>query len=55
MLLEMKQNHLYLILTKIYEQIDFNGDLKHSSLLTKGNFQWRDGIKDTSVIFVPNE
>ena len=41
-------------LTKIYEQIDFNGDLKHSSLITKGNFQWRDGIKDTSVIFVPN-
>jgi hypothetical protein len=41
-------------LTKIYEQIDFNGDLKHSSLVTKGNFQWRDGIKDTSVIFVPN-
>ena len=41
-------------LTKIYEQIDFNGDLKHSSLVTKGGFQWRDGIKDTSVIFVPN-
>jgi hypothetical protein len=42
-------------LTKIYEQIDFNGDLKHSSLVTKGSFQWRDGIKDTSVIFVPNQ
>ena len=41
-------------LTKIYEQIDFNGDLKHSNLVTKGSFQWRDGIKDTSVIFVPN-
>jgi hypothetical protein len=41
-------------LTKIYEQIDFNGDLKHSSLVTKGSFQWRDGVKDTSVIFVPN-
>ena len=41
-------------LTKIYEQIDFNGDLRHSSLVTKGSFQWRDGIKDTSVIFVPN-
>ncbi len=41
-------------LTKIYEQIDFNGDLKHSSLVTQGNFQWRDGIKDTSVIFIPN-
>jgi len=41
-------------LTKIYEQIDFNGDLRHSSLVTKGSFQWRDGVKDTSVIFVPN-
>jgi len=41
-------------LTKIYEQIDFNGDLKNSSLVTKGSFQWRDGIKDTEVIFVPN-
>jgi len=41
-------------LTKIYEQVDFNGDLRHSSLVTKGSFQWRDGIKDTSVIFVPN-
>ncbi len=42
-------------LTKIYEQIDFNGDLRHSSLVTKGSFQWRDGIKDTGVIFVPND
>ena len=41
-------------LTKIYEQIDFNGDLKHSTLITQGSFQWRDGIKDTSVIFIPN-
>jgi hypothetical protein len=42
-------------LTKIYEQIDFNGDLKHSSLVTQGNFQWRDGVKDTKVIFMPNK
>ena len=41
-------------LTKIYEQIDFNGDLKHSSLVTQGSFQWRDGVKDTNVIFIPN-
>jgi len=26
--LEMKLNNLYLILTKIYEQIDYNEDLK---------------------------
>ena len=42
-------------LTKIYEQIDFNGDLKHSSLITQGNFQWHDGVKDTKVIFMPNK
>jgi len=41
-------------LTKIYEQIDFNGDLKHSNLITKGSFQWANGTKDTQVIFVPN-
>ena len=42
-------------LTKIYEQIDYNEDLKHSGVLTKGNFHWQDGIKDTSVNFVPNK
>ena len=41
-------------LTKIYEQIDFNGDVKYSSLVTQGNFQWLDGVKDTKVIFIPN-
>ena len=40
-------------LTKIYEQIDWNADLKHSSVVTQGNFQWMGGVKDTSVIFVP--
>ena len=40
-------------LTKIYEQIDWNADLKHSPMVTQGNFQWLGGIKDTSVIFVP--
>jgi len=41
-------------LTKIYEQIDYNEDLKHSNVVTKGNFQWQDGIQDTSVMFVPS-
>ena len=40
-------------LTKIYEQIDWNADLKQSPMVTQGNFQWLGGIKDTSVIFVP--
>jgi hypothetical protein len=39
-------------LTKIYEQIDYN--IKHSSLITQGNFQWLGGVRDTKVMFVPN-
>ncbi len=41
-------------LTKLYEQIDYNEGTKHNGLVTRGGFQWRDGIKDTEVIFVPN-
>ena len=40
-------------LTKIYEQIDYNEDVKNKTLVTQGNFQWAGGIKDTSVNFVP--
>jgi hypothetical protein len=42
-------------LTKIYEQIDWNADIKRSSVVTQGSFQWTGGIKDTTVIFVPNK
>ena len=42
-------------LTKIYEQIDFNEDLKNSIKVTQGSFQWQNGEKDTKVIFVPNK
>ena len=42
-------------LTKIYEQIDYNEDLRNTNVVTQGNFQWRDGVQDTSVIFVPNK
>jgi len=42
-------------LTKIYEQIDFNEDLKNSINVTQGNFQWENGEKDTKVIFIPNK
>ncbi len=41
-------------LTKIYEQIDFNEDLKNSISVTKGSFQWENGEQDSRVIFVPN-
>jgi len=40
-------------LTKIYEQIDWNSDLKNTNVITQGNFQWLGGIKDTQVIFTP--
>ena len=42
-------------LTKIYEQIDYNDDLRNSNVLTQGNFQWENGIQDSRVMFVPNK
>jgi len=42
-------------LVKIYEQIDFNEDTNSYKIVTKGSFMWENGIKDTRVIFMPNE
>ena len=42
-------------LAKIYEQIDYNEDLRNTNVVTQGNFQWEGGIKDTRVLFVPNK
>tara|TARA_R110002050_G_scaffold592_6_gene4265 strand:- start:1516 stop:2607 length:1092 start_codon:yes stop_codon:yes gene_type:complete len=42
-------------LTKIYEQIDYNEDTKMSAKVTQGSFQWKNGIKDTTVEFMPNK
>jgi len=41
-------------LTRIYQQIDFNEELNNSIDVVKGNFAWENGIKDTKVIFLPN-
>ncbi len=41
-------------LAKIYEQIDYNDDLRNTNVITTGNFQWESGIKDTKVIFMPS-
>jgi len=41
-------------LAKIYEQIDYNEEARHSSVTTRGNFSWQAGIKDTKVEFIPN-
>ena len=42
-------------LTKIYEQIDYNEDLRNSNVITRGNFQWENGILDSKVIFYPSK
>jgi hypothetical protein len=41
-------------LSKIYEQIDHNEDLVRKGFITKGSFNWENGIKDTKVLFTPN-
>ena len=41
-------------LVKIYEQVDYNEGNRNSSVLTVGNFQWVNGVKDTQVVFNPD-
>ena len=41
-------------LTKIYQQIDYNDSLIPEHYLTRGSFAWKNGIKDTEVIWTPN-
>ena len=41
-------------LTKIYQQIDYNDELNNAANVSKGNFQWEHGIKDTKVSFYPS-
>mgnify|MGYP003142175350 FL=1 len=41
-------------LTKIYEQIDYNEGVGAQGNISKGNFQWVNGVKDTQVIFYPD-
>lgn len=42
-------------LTKIYQQIDFNDSVITEHYLTRGSFAWKDGIKDTKVVWHPNK
>ncbi|MDB4450873.1 hypothetical protein N9121_00825 [Pseudomonadales bacterium] len=49
---ETKQSLFNLI--KIYEQIDYNEGNRNSSVVTRGNFQWQNGVKDTKVTFNPD-
>ena len=41
-------------LVKIYEQIDYNEEMSNTLGITKGNFQWVNGVKDSQVIFYPD-
>jgi len=41
-------------LVKIYEQIDYNEEMSRTLGVTKGNFQWVNGIKDSQVVFYPD-
>jgi hypothetical protein len=42
-------------LTKIYQQIDYNDSLIKEHFITQGSFRWKDGIKDSEVIWSPNK
>ena len=41
-------------LTKIYQQIDYNDSLIRDQILTRGSFHWKNGEKDTQVIWTPD-
>jgi hypothetical protein len=41
-------------LVKLYEQIDYNEEMSRTLGITKGNFQWVNGVKDSQVIFYPD-
>jgi hypothetical protein len=41
-------------LTKIYQQIDYNDSLIKEHHLTKGTFHWKDGEKDSKVVWTPD-
>jgi len=41
-------------LTKIYQQIDYNQSLMRDRVLTRGYFHWKDGKKDSTVVWTPD-
>ena len=42
-------------LTKLYQQIDYNDSLIKEHFITQGSFSWKDGVKDTEVVWTPNK
>ena len=41
-------------IAKLYEQKDYNRTAHKSGVVSRGNFQWENGIQDSRVIWVPN-
>jgi hypothetical protein len=41
-------------LTKIYDQIDYNDGAMNSHMVTRGSFHWKNGEKDTEVVWSPD-
>ena len=41
-------------LTKLYQQVDHNDGLMKDRVLTKGRFFWKDGVKDSKVVWEPD-
>ena len=41
-------------LTKIYQQIDFNDSVDIKRTVRTGNFVWKDGVRDTEVVWMPS-
>lgn len=41
-------------LTKIYQQIDYNSELIKDRTVVRGYFHWKNGRKDTEVIWTPD-
>lgn len=41
-------------LTKIYHQIDYNQGLLKDRVVTRGYFHWKNGKKDTEVVWTPD-
>ena len=40
---------------KLYEQLDYNNFKDEEELYTVGNFAWKEGVRDTEVIFYPQK
>jgi len=42
-------------LTKIYQQIDYNDSMIKDRVITRGYFHWKNGVKDSEVIWTPDQ